>query len=72
MQYHPHGDASIGMPWFGSRSRALICKNWGMYIQVTVLQHRYIETRLSKFALIIYNLKSQTGNFLMMAGKKSQ
>ncbi len=60
MQYHPHGDASIGdaMVGIGQKDLLLECQgNWGDFRTGDgAAAPRYIEARLSKFALeVLYN-----------------
>ena len=62
MQYHPHGDASIGdaMVQIGQRELLIDCQgNWGNILTgVSAAASRYIEARLSKFALeVLYSPK---------------
>jgi topoisomerase IV subunit A len=63
MQYHPHGDASIGdaMIAIGQKDLLLDCQgNWGdVRTGDPAAAPRYIETRLSKFALdVAFNAKT--------------
>jgi topoisomerase-4 subunit A len=55
MKYHPHGDASIGeaMVGLGQKELLLDCQgNWGnIFTGDSAAAPRYIEARLSKFAL---------------------
>jgi topoisomerase-4 subunit A len=54
MQYHPHGDASIGDNGSNRTKKLLIdCQgNWGNILTGDgAAASRYIEARLSKFAL---------------------
>jgi topoisomerase-4 subunit A len=57
MQYHPHGDASIGMVQIGQKELLIDCQgNWGNILTGdSAAASRYIEARLSKFALVIYS-----------------
>lgn len=60
MQYHPHGDASIGDAIVNIGQKELLLDtqgNWGdIRTGDSAAAPRYIETRLSKFALdVIYN-----------------
>ncbi|MCG8307688.1 MAG: DNA gyrase/topoisomerase IV subunit A [Cytophagales bacterium] len=60
MQYHPHGDASIGDAIIGLGQKELLIDqqgNWGdIRTGDSAAAPRYIEARLSKFALeILYN-----------------
>ncbi|MGD1890986.1 MAG: DNA gyrase/topoisomerase IV subunit A, partial [Cyclobacteriaceae bacterium] len=60
MQYHPHGDASIGDAMVGLGQKNLLLDtqgNWGdIRTGDSAAAARYIETRLSKFALdVIFN-----------------
>ncbi len=62
MQYHPHGDASIGdaMVQIGQKELLIDCQgNWGNILTGDgAAAPRYIEARLSKFALeVIYSPK---------------
>jgi len=62
MQYHPHGDASIGdaMVQVGQKELLIDMQgNWGnIFTGDRAAAPRYIEARLSKFALeVIYNPK---------------
>ncbi len=62
MQYHPHGDASIGdaMVQIGQKDLLIDTQgNWGNILTGDgAAASRYIEARLSKFALdVIYNPK---------------
>ncbi|MEE2699911.1 MAG: DNA gyrase/topoisomerase IV subunit A [Bacteroidota bacterium] len=62
MKYHPHGDASIGdaLVQIGQKNLLLDMQgNWGnTYTGDKAAAPRYIEVRLSKFALeILYNSK---------------
>lgn len=62
MHYHPHGDASIGsaIVTLGQKGLLLDCQgNWGNIITGDgAAAARYIEGRLSKFALdVVYNEK---------------
>lgn len=60
MQYHPHGDASIGDAIIGLGQKELLIEtqgNWGdIRTGDSAAAPRYIEARLSKFALeVLYN-----------------
>jgi len=60
MKYHPHGDASIGdaMVQLGQRELLIDTQgNWGnIYTGDSAAAPRYIEARLSKFALdVVFN-----------------
>ncbi|MES2544793.1 MAG: DNA gyrase/topoisomerase IV subunit A [Bacteroidota bacterium] len=62
MQYHPHGDQSIGdaMVQIGQRELLIDCQgNWGNILTGDgAAASRYIEARLSKFALeVLYSPK---------------
>lgn len=62
MQYHPHGDASIGdaMVQIGQKELLIDCQgNWGNILTGDgAAAPRYIEARLSKFALeVLYSPK---------------
>jgi len=62
MQYHPHGDASIGdaLVQLGQKDILIDCQgNWGNILTGDrAAAARYIEARLSKFALeVVYNPK---------------
>lgn len=63
MKYHPHGDVSIGdaMVQIGQRDLLIDTQgNWGnIYTGDSSAAARYIEARLSKFALeVVYNPKT--------------
>src|SRR5687767_10956206 len=55
MQYHPHGDAAIGEALVGLGQKALVADtqgNWGdVRTGDSAAAARYIESRLSKFAM---------------------
>jgi topoisomerase-4 subunit A len=63
MQYHPHGDASIGdaLVQLGQKDLLIDCQgNWGNTLTGdSAAAPRYIEARLSKFALdVVFNPKT--------------
>lgn len=63
MQYHPHGDASIkdALVQLGQKDLLIDCQgNWGNILTGDdAAAGRYIEARLSKFALeVVYNKKT--------------
>ena len=63
MQYHPHGDASIGdaLVQLGQKDLLVDCQgNWGNILTGDrAAAPRYIEARLSKFALdVVFNSKT--------------
>jgi topoisomerase-4 subunit A len=63
MQFHPHGDASIGdaLVQLGQKDILVDCQgNWGNILTGdSAAAPRYIESRLSKFALdVIFNPKT--------------
>ncbi|HEY9123772.1 MAG TPA: DNA gyrase/topoisomerase IV subunit A [Bacteroidales bacterium] len=63
MQFHPHGDASIGeaLVQLGQKELAVECQgNWGnIFTGDSAAAPRYIEARLSKFAMeVIFNPKT--------------
>lgn len=63
MKYHPHGDASIGdaMTQMGQKDLLIDTQgNWGnIYTGDAAAAPRYIEARLSKFALeVVFNPKT--------------
>ncbi len=63
MQFHPHGDASIGdaLVQMGQKDLLIDCQgNWGNILTGDgAAAPRYIEARLSKFALdVLYNPKT--------------
>lgn len=65
MKYHPHGDASIGdaMVQLGQKDLLIDCQgNWGnIFTGDSAAASRYIEARLSKFALdVAFNPKTTT------------
>ena len=62
MQFHPHGDASIGdaLVQLGQKDLLIDCQgNWGNILTGdSAAAPRYIEARLSKFALdVVFNPK---------------
>ena len=73
MQFHPHGDASIGdaLVQLGQKDLLIDTQgNWGNIL--TEAAPRYIEARLSKFALeVVFNPKQLNGNHPMMAGTRN-
>jgi topoisomerase-4 subunit A len=63
MQYHPHGDASIGdaLVQLGQKDLLIDCQgNWGNILTGdSAAASRYIEARLTKFALeVVFNPKT--------------
>ncbi len=63
MKYHPHGDASIGdaLVQLGQKDLLIDCQgNWGnIYTGDRAAASRYIEARLTKFALeVAFNAKT--------------
>ena len=63
MQFHPHGDASIGdaLVQLGQKDLLIDCQgNWGNILTGDrAAAPRYIEARLSKFALeVVFNPKT--------------
>ena len=63
MQFHPHGDASIGdaLVQLGQKDLLIECQgNWGNILTGdSAAAPRYIEARLSKFALdVVFNPKT--------------
>lgn len=63
MQFHPHGDASIGdaLVQLGQKNLLIDCQgNWGNILtDDRAAAPRYIEARLSKFALdVLFNSKT--------------
>ena len=63
MQFHPHGDASIGdaLVQLGQKDLLVDCQgNWGNILTGdSAAAPRYIEARLSKFALdVVFNPKT--------------
>ena len=63
MQYHPHGDASIGDAMVQIGQKELLIEtqgNWGnIHTGDSAAAPRYIEARLSKFALeVVFNRKT--------------
>ncbi len=76
MQYHPHGDASIkdAMVQIGQKSLLMDCQgNWGNILTGdSAAAGRYIEARLSKFALdVVFNRKT-TEWMLSYDGRKEE
>ena len=65
MKYHPHGDASIGdaLVQIGQKDLLVDCQgNWGnIHTGDRAAAPRYIEARLTKFALaVVFNPKTTT------------
>ncbi len=65
MQYHPHGDASIGdaLVQIGQKNLLIdIQGNWGnIFTGDSAAASRYIEARLSKFAMeVVFNSRTTT------------
>ncbi len=63
MQFHPHGDASIGdaLVQLGQKDLLIDCQgNWGNILTGDIAAaYRYIEARLTKFALdVVFNPKT--------------
>jgi len=76
MQYHPHGDASIGdaLVQLGQKNLLIDCQgNWGNIVTGDgAAAPRYIEARLSKFALeTVFNPKT-THWMLSYDGRKKE
>ncbi len=76
MQYHPHGDASIGDALVNMGQKDLLIEtqgNWGdVRTGDEAAAPRYIEARLSKFALeVAFNAKT-TINQLSYDGRKNE
>ena len=76
MQYHPHGDASISDAIVQVGQKELLIDmqgNWGnIYTGDSAAASRYIEARLSKFALeVVFNLKT-TNWQLSYDGRKNE
>jgi len=76
MQYHPHGDASISDAIVGLGQKDLLIDtqgNWGdIRTGDKAAAARYIEARLSKFALeVVYNAQT-TGWQLSYDGRKKE
>ena len=76
MQYHPHGDASISdaMVQIGQKELLIDMQgNWGnIYTGDKAAASRYIEARLSKFALeVVFNPKT-TNWQLSYDGRKKE
>ena len=76
MQYHPHGDASIGdaLVQLGQKNLLIDCQgNWGNILTGDgAAAPRYIEARLSKFALeTVFNAKT-THWMLSYDGRKKE
>lgn len=70
MQFHPHGDASIGdaLVQLGQKDLLIDCQgNWGNILTGdSAAAPRYIEARLSKFALdVVFNRKRPNGRLPM-------
>ncbi|WP_187262341.1 DNA gyrase/topoisomerase IV subunit A [Pontibacter beigongshangensis] len=76
MQYHPHGDASIGDAMVGLGQKDLLIEtqgNWGdVRTGDSAAASRYIEARLSKFALdVVFNPQTTTWQ-LSYDGRKNE
>ena len=76
MQYHPHGDQSIGaaLVQMGQKDLLIDCQgNWGNILTGDpAAAPRYIEARLSKFALeVVFNRKT-TEWMLSYDGRKEE
>lgn len=76
MQYHPHGDASIkdALVQLGQKELLIDCQgNWGNILTGDeAAAGRYIEARLSRFALdVVYNKKT-TEWMLSYDGRKEE
>ena len=76
MQYHPHGDASIGdaLVQLGQKDLLIECQgNWGNILTGdSAAAPRYIEARLSEFALeTVFNPKT-TGWTVSYDGRKPE
>jgi len=76
MQYHPHGDASIGDALVNIGQKELLIDtqgNWGdISMGIEASAPRYIEGRLSKFALeVVFNAKT-TEWALSYDGRKNE
>lgn len=76
MQYHPHGDASIGEALVNMGQKELLIDtqgNWGdVSMGIEASAPRYIEGRLSKFALeVLFNPKT-TEWALSYDGRKNE
>ncbi len=68
MKYHPHGDASIGdaLVQLGQKDLLIDCQgNWGNILTGdSAAAPRYIEARLSKFAIeVVFNPKTTNWKF---------
>lgn len=76
MQYHPHGDASIGdaMVNIGQKDLLIDCQgNWGNILTGDgAAAPRYIEARLSKFALEVLFSPKVTEWQLSYDGRKNE
>ncbi len=76
MQYHPHGDASIkdALVQLGQKSLLIDCQgNWGNILTGdAAAAGRYIEARLSKFALEVVFNKKTTEWMLSYDGRKDE
>ena len=76
MQYHPHGDASIkdALVQLGQKELLIDCQgNWGNILTGDeAAAGRYIEARLSKFALDVVFNKKTTEWMLSYDGRKEE
>ena len=74
MQFHPHGDAAIGdaLVVLGQKDILIDCQgNWGdIRTGDRSAAPRYIEARLTKFALEVYSIpKRQSFSYHTMDGR---
>ena len=76
MQYHPHGDASIGDAMINLGQKELLIEtqgNWGdVRTGDNAAAPRYIEARLSKFALDVVFNPQTTGWQMSYDGRKKE
>lgn len=76
MQYHPHGDASIGgaLVQLGQKDLLIDCQgNWGNILTGDgAAAPRYIEARLTKFALDVLFNKKTTKWMLTYDGRREE
>jgi topoisomerase-4 subunit A len=75
MQYHPHGMQVSVMQWYrwSKKITDWLPGNWGNILGDSAAASRYIEARLSKFALeVIYSPKITDWGCLMTVGERNQ
>jgi len=75
MQYHPHGDASIGDAIVNLGQKNLLIEtqgNWGMSEQEMRQRPKVYRSKVEQFALDVASMKKQrNGSSVMMGGKEN-